>query len=134
MPSLIPTSASQKTVNSSASGRKIWVAFQELTGVSNGQGGLVNGGNWTDVVGLAHVPLAFNTWTPYQHFVAQQLYPGVNSRAVMRYRPSVNVTTAMRAVYGNHIYMVRGVSNFNEANADIVLFLEELQATGSKRS
>ncbi len=133
MPSLVPSTSQQKVVKSSASGRKIFVHIQQLTGVSNGQGGLVNGGTWADVPGLSNVQLTFSTWTPYQKFVGQQIYPGVTSRGVMKYRRSVNITNAMRVIYGDHIYMIRGVSNFNEANTDIVLFLEELQATGSNR-
>lgn len=108
--------------------------IQQLTGTSNGQGGFTGGGTWTDVSGLSMVPIAFKTWSPYEKFLAQQLYPGVTSRAAIRYRKSVAITPQMRVVYGNHIYLIRGVANYDEANAAILLYLEESPAIGTNRS
>jgi hypothetical protein len=129
----MPSLSSRKQVSATASGRKVYAHIQQLSGVSNGQGGFVNGGTWTDVPGLSNVPITFRTWSPYEKFMAQQLYPGVQSRAYMRWRRSVNITAAMRVLYGNHTYWIRGVSNYDEANTDIILYLEEYQATGTVR-
>jgi len=105
--------------------------IQELTGTADEQGGLLNGGVWTDVPGLANVPFNYKTWTPWAQYHAQQIYPGVNARLVMRYRKSVNVTPAMRFVYGTQIYLIRGMDNYDQANALILLYCEEHQSTGS---
>lgn len=130
----MPSLASRKQVSSTASGRKVYVHIQQLTGTSNGQGGFVNGGSWTDVPGLSNVPITFRTWSPYEKFMAQQLYPGVNSRGFMRWRRGTNITVTMRVTYGNHVYWIRGVSNYDEANTDIILYLEEWQPTGTVRA
>lgn len=126
--------SSRKTVVANANNLYRNAHIQQLTGTPNGQGGFVNGGTWTDVAGLSNVPVAFKTWSPYEKFIAQQLYPGVTTRAYMRFRKSVNITSQMRVVYGNHIYWIRGVMNYDEANAAILLYLEELQPTGTNRA
>lgn len=108
--------------------------IQQLTGTPNGQGGFVNGGSWTDVPGLSNVPFNYKTWSPWEKYMAQQLYPGINARLVIRYRKSVNITSQMRFVYGDHIYLIRGLDNYDQANAVILLMCEELQATGSNRA
>jgi head-tail adaptor len=105
--------------------------FQQLIGTPDGQGGLVNGGTWTDVSGLIHVPFNYKTWTPWAQFHAQQIYPGVNARLAVRYRKSVPITPNMRLVYGSKIYVIRGMDNYDQANAVIFLYCEEHQATGS---
>src|SRR6266568_314102 len=129
----MPSLSSRKQVSATASGRKVYVRFQQLTGVSNGQGGFVGGGTWSDVPGLTNMPVTLRTWSPYERFLAQQLYPNVESRAYMRWRRGVNVTATMRMLYGNHIYWIRGVSNYDEANTDIILYIEEWQPTGTVR-
>ncbi len=129
----MPSLSSRKQVSATASGRKVYVKFQQITGVSTGPG-FADGGTWTDVSGLSNVPMTFRTWSPVERVMAQQLYPGVTSRAYMRWRRGVNVTTKMRVVYGNHIYRIQGVSNYDEANTDIILYLEEWQPTGTTRS
>ena len=129
----MPSLSSRKQVSSTASGRKVYAKFQTLTGTPNGQGGFVGGGSWVDVPGLTEVPVTLRTWSPYEKFLAQALYPGVSSRAYMRWRRDTNVSVTMRMVYGNHIYWIRGVSNYDEANTDIILYLEEWQATGTVR-
>src|SRR5260221_12235 len=128
----MPSLSSRKQVSSTASGRKVYVHIQQLTGTSNGQGGFVNGGTWTDVAGLGNVPLKLLTWSPYEKFIAQQSYPGVDSRGSMRWRRT-NITAQMRVMFGNHTYWIRGISNYDEANKDIILYLEEYQATGTVR-
>ncbi len=129
----MPSLSSRKQVSSTASGRKVIMKFQQLTGTPNGQGGFVGGGNWVDVAGLTNVPITIRTWSPYEKFMAQQLYPGVTSRAYMRWRRGANVLVSMRAMYGSHVYWIRGVSNYDEANTDIILYLEEWQPTGTIR-
>lgn len=126
--------SSRKQVKANASNLYRIAKFQHLTGTPNGQGGFVNGGTWSDVAGLTNVPVAFRTWSPYEKFLAQQLYPGMTSRVYMRYRKGINLTVTMRMVYGNHVYWIRGISNYDEANADILIYLEELQPTGTNRS
>lgn len=126
--------SSRKTVVANANNLYRNAHIQQLSGTPNGQGGFVNGGSWTDVPGLSNVPVAFKTWSPYEKFIAQQLYPGVTSRAYMRFRKSVNITPQMRLVYGNHVYLIRGVMNYDEANAAILLYLEESPAIGTVRS
>ncbi len=130
----MPSLSSRKQVSSTASGRKVYVHIQQLTGTPNGQGGFVGGGIWTDVLGLSNVPLTLKTLKPYERFIAQQLYPSVTSQGAMRWRRSVNIMPSMRVVFGNHIYWIRGVSNKDEANTDIILHLEEQQATGTVRA
>ncbi len=129
----MPSLSSRKQVSSTASGRKVIVKFQSLTGTPNGQGGFVGGGTWNDVAGLTNVPVTLRTWSPYEKFLAQALYPGVQSRAYMRWRRGTNVSVTMRMMYGNHTYWIRGVSNYDEANTDIILYLEEWQPTGTIR-
>lgn len=130
----MPSLSGRKQVSATASGRKVYAKFQQLTGTPNGQGGFVNGGTWVDVAGLTNVPVTFRTWSPYERFMAQQLYPGVTSRVYMRYRKGINLNVTMRMVYGNHTYWIRGISNYDEANADILIYLEEMQPTGTNRS
>ena len=129
----MPSLSSRKQVSATASGRKVYVKFQSLTGTPNGQGGFTGGGTWVDVAGLTEVPITIRTWSPYEKFMAQQLYPGVTSRAYMRWRRGVNVLVNMRVMYGTHVYWIRGVSNYDEANTDIILYLEEWQPTGTIR-
>jgi len=45
----------------------------------------------------------------------------------------VNVRSNMRMVYGNHIYRIQDVGNYDENNTDIILYLEEWQPTGTTR-
>ena len=130
----MPSLSSRKQVSSTASGRKVYAKFQKLTGTPDGQGGFVGGGTWVDVPGLTIVPVTLRTWSPYEKFMAQQLYPGVQSRAYMRWRRGVNILVQWRMMYGNHTYWIRGVSNYDEANTDIILYLEEWQATGTVHS
>jgi Phage head-tail joining protein len=125
--------ASRKLVTSHASGRKAIVHIQQLTGATTGQG-FTEGGNWTDVPGLSNVPVTFKTWSPYEKVAAQQDFPGVGSRAYMRWRKGVNIRAdVMRMIYGNHIYRITEASNYDEANTDIILYLQEWQPTGTVR-
>ncbi len=101
-----------------------------MTGTPNGQGGLVNGGTWTDVPGLSHVAVTYRTWSMYEQFIAQQSYPGVNARAYIKYRQSTNINSTMKLVYGSKTYWIRGVDNYDQGNESLLLYLEELQATG----
>ena len=129
----MPGIASRRIVTSQASGRKAIVKFQQLTGVTSGSG-FTDGGTLTDVPGLTNVPGVFKTWNPYEKVMAQQLYPGVSSRFYMRWRRGVNIrSSVMFVVYGNHHYRIKGVSNYDEANTDIILYLEEWQPTGTVR-
>jgi hypothetical protein len=129
----MPSLSSRKQVSATASGRKVYAKFQQLSGTPNGQGGFTGGGTWSDVPGLTNVPVTFRTWSPYEKFMAQQIYPSVSSRAYMRWRRGVNIAPNMRLMYGNHEYFIRGVSNYDEANTDIILYLEEVQASGTVR-
>jgi len=128
----MPGIASRRIVTSQASGQKRIVRFQQLTGVTSGSG-FTDGGSYTDVPGLTNVPVTFKTWTTYEKVMAQQLYPGVSSRAYMRWRRGVNIRENMHMVYGNHTYRIKGVSNYDEANTDIILYLEEWQPSGTVR-
>src|SRR5258708_34666352 len=129
----MPGIASRKIVSSIASGRKAYVKFQQLTGSSTGPG-FSDGGTWTDVPGLSNVPVTFKTWSPYEKVMAQQDFPGVGSRAYMRWRKGVNIrSNVMRMVYGSHIYRIQEVSNYDEGNRDIILYLQEWQPTGTVR-
>lgn len=122
---------SRKNVAYDASGRKRIVQFQHDIGTQNPDGSRAP--NWQTVSGLGNVPMSFLSWTPYQQFIAQQQYPGVNSRATMRYRKSAPVDQTMRVVSAGHIYKIRGVMNYDENDQVIQLYLEELKATGSVR-
>jgi hypothetical protein len=123
---------SRKLVTSHASGRKAIVHIQQLSGGSTAQG-FTDAGTWADVPGLSNVPGAFKTWSPYEKVMAGQDFPGVGSRFYMRWRRGVNVRSNMRLVYGNHIYRITEASNYDEANTDIILYLEEWQPTGTTR-
>lgn len=122
---------SRKKVEANANDLYRYGRIQQLTGTPNGQGGFVNGGTWSDVPGLSNVPFNYKTWTPWAQYHAQQIYPGVNCRIAMRYRKSVNITPAMRLVYGNKVFVFRGIDNYDQANAVILVYAEELQSTGS---
>jgi head-tail adaptor len=125
------TGSSRKRVSSGASGRRVTGRIEQDTGTPDAQGGHTP--NWTTVPGLGNVPFTFRTWSPYQQFLYQQRYSGCNTRFFMRYRASVNVTTAMRVVTKDHIYMIRGAENWDQDNDTIALYCEELQTTGSVR-
>ena len=120
-----------------ASGRKVYMAIQADTGTPDAQGGHTP--SWTTVTGLERVPMEFVSASggrpgmgAYQKFHLNQLYPTANVQLLMRCR-SVAVISGMRAVYGNHIYQIRGAENADQRNDTVVLYCEELQATGSKR-
>jgi len=127
------SSTSRKNVAYKASGRKRIAQIQHdiSTANSDGSGGRVP--NWQTVSGLGNVPMEFLTWSPYQQFIAQQQYPGVTSRATMRYRKSTPVNATMRVEQGTHIYKIRAVLNYDENDEVIQLYLEEQQAVGSNR-
>jgi SPP1 family predicted phage head-tail adaptor len=122
--------SSRRQVKANASSLYRYGHVQHLTGTPNGQGGLIGGGTWTDVPDLAHVAFAYRTWNLYEQFIAQQSYPGVNARIYIRYRKSVNINSTMRFAYGTKVYYIRGVDNYDQANDALLLYLEELQATG----
>jgi len=124
--------SSRKLVTSHASGRKAIVHIQQLSG-GNVTQGFTDSGTWTDVPGLSNVPVTFRTWSPYERAMAGQDFQGVGSRAYMRWRRGTNIRSNMRLVYGNHIYRITEASNYDEANTDIVLYLEEWQPTGTTR-
>jgi Phage head-tail joining protein len=124
--------SSRKLVSSHASGRKPIVHIQQLSGGNTSQG-FTDAGAWADVPGLSTVPVTFRTWSPYEKLQAGQDFPGVGSRAYMRWRKGVNIRSNMRLVYGNHIYRITEASNYDEANTDIILYLEEWQPTGTVR-
>jgi len=124
--------SSRKLVSSHASGRKAIVRIQQLAGGNTAQG-FTDAGTWTDVPGLSNVPGTFKTWSPYEKLQAAQDFPGVGSRFYMRWRKGVNIRSNMRLVYGNHIYRITEASNYDEANTDIILYLEEWQPTGTIR-
>ncbi len=128
----MPSQSSRKLVTSHASGRKVYAKFQQITGVTTGPG-FADGGGYTDVPGLGNVPVTLRTMKPYERFMAQQLYPGVSSLGFMRWRRSANVRSNMRMTFGNHAYRLLGVANYDEANTDIILYLEEWQPTGTVR-
>ncbi len=128
----MPGIASRKIVSSHASGRKAIVHIQQLTGGNTAQG-FTDSGTWADVPGLSNVPVTFKTWSPYEKTMAGQDFQGVGSRAYLRWRKGVNIRSNMRLVYGNHIYRITEASNYDEANTDIVLYLQEWQPTGTVR-
>jgi head-tail adaptor len=120
-------------VTSKASGRKIYVRIQEDIGTSDSQGGHVP--NYVDVPGLSHVPATARTMNAFQQYHYQELYAGATVRLFIRYRASTaSITPAMRAVWGNHIYMIEGAENYDQDNDTVVLYCSELQAAGSERS
>lgn len=114
-----------------ASGRKTYMRIEEDIGTPDTQGGHTP--NWTTVPGLSNVPMEFMTLTALQQFHLNQLYSKATVKLKMRYRASTPVTTAMRAVDGSHIYMIRGAENLDQSNDTIVLYCEELQARGSMK-
>ncbi len=124
--------ASRKLVTSHASGRKAIVRIQALAGGNTTQG-FTDSGTWADVSGLSNVPGTFKTWSLYEKLQAGQDFQGVGSRFYMRWRKGVNIRSNMRLVYGNHIYRITEASNYDEANTDIILYLEEWQPTGTIR-
>jgi hypothetical protein len=124
--------ASRRLVQSHASGRKAIVHIQQLAGGNTAQG-FTDSGTWADVPGLSNVPVTFKTWNPYEKAMAGQDYQGTGSRAYLRWRKGVNIRSNMRLVYGNHIYRITEAGNYDEANTDIVLYLQEWQPTGTVR-
>jgi hypothetical protein len=120
-----------------ASGRKVYMRIEQDSGTADSQGGHTP--NWTTVSGLEHVPMEFGGsgtagqgMSAHQKYHLMQLYPKANVTLKMRYR-SVAVKSGMRAVWGSHIYQIRGAENVGERNETVMLYCEELQAVGSKR-
>ena len=94
--------------------------------VSDGQGGFTQ--PWQDVV---------STWAYIEplrgseSFTAQQIYPSMNVRMLIRYRPNTNISNAMQVLYGSHVFNIRSVTVIASARTVIELICEELQAKGS---
>ena len=64
--------------------------------------------------------------------IAGQMFPNELTRILLRYRPSMNIQTGMRVVYGAHTFNIAFVHVLAEAYTTIELLCEELRAAGSK--
>lgn len=113
------------TVGSGAFNRRITI--QQQIDHPDGMGGSVP--TWEKVCSTwAHI----EAWKGTESFTAQQIYPSMLTKMLIRYRPSQNITAAMRVLYASRIYNIRSVSVPAEAQTTIQLVCEELQAKGSK--
>lgn len=117
-------STADTTVGSGAFNRR--VTIQQETSTPDGQGGSTP--TWgTLVTTWAHV----EPWKGAVAFQAQQKFPTKWIRILLRYRPSTNISTAMRAVYKDQTYEIRSITDPAEAHTTIELLCEELRAKGS---
>lgn len=102
------------------------VTIQQFSDTSDGQGGTTRA--WNNVITVwAHI----EPWKGTEKFLANQVYPNLFVRVLLRYQPSQNITAAMRLVYGSRTFNIRSVSVLAEARTTIELLCEELQAAGS---
>lgn len=63
-------------------------------------------------------------------FTYQQVHSSVFTTITIRYRPSLNISPAMRVWYGSRIFEIRTVLNDDEARKYIIMQCEEIQNTG----
>lgn len=61
----------------------------------------------------------------------QQVQSGVFATMTIRFMPSVNISSAMRVVYGTRIFNIRTAFQNDEDRRFITLQCEELQAKGT---
>lgn len=114
------------TVGAGAFNRRITIQ-QQVINAPDGMGGSTAA--WTTACTTwAHI----EAWKGSESFTAQQIYPSMLTKMLIRYRPSQNISAAMRVLYGSRIYNIRSVSVPAEAQTTIQLVCEELQAKGSK--
>lgn len=102
------------------------VTFQIPSDTPDGQGGQTR--VWvTSFSTWAHMEM----WKGRELWQGQQVYPSMYMRVLLRYRPSMNISPAMRMLYKTRMYNIRSVGNPAEAETTIELLCEQLQATGS---
>jgi SPP1 family predicted phage head-tail adaptor len=112
------------TVGSGALNRR--VTIQQPSDVDDGQGGTTR--TWATVVTTwGHI----SAYRGMEAFQGQQVYPSKWVKIRIRYRPGVNITNTMRAMYKSQVYNIRSVTVPEEAQTMIELLAEELQARGS---
>ncbi len=96
-------------------------------------------GNATDGVGspVPNYTTVLTTWAHIQAWkgrkdvLASQFYATEYQRVLLRYRPSMNITTKMRMLYGRRVFDVTSVSTPAEAQTTIELLVTERKAYGS---
>ena len=109
------------------------ISIQAPTRTSDGQGGETVVWNtvytcWADIQNFPHGRGLF------RHFMAQQLYPQVNTIIAIRYQADYHVDATMRIVYVKgpltHPYQILGIENPSEANVSLLFYCQENQAMG----
>lgn len=120
-------SPADTTVGSGAFNKRI--VIEQPSDLSDGQGGTTR--SWVLVLSTwAHIE-PWNLYRGGELFVAGQVYPVQWVKVLLRYRPSLNITTIMRMRYGSRLYNIRAVQVPAEAQTTIELVGEQLQASGT---
>lgn len=103
------------------------VTIEQFVASSDGQGGQTTG-SWIPFLSTwAHL----EPWKGSEAWLAQQVYPVSYERVLIRYRKTVNISSAMRLHYKSRIFNIRWVGVPTESRKVIELLCEELQAKGS---
>ena len=108
--------------------RRITIQYQ--VPVSDGQGGQTAPAT-TDWQTLAITWAHLEPWKGRTAFEAEQFFGHSFLRALIRYRPSLNVNQNMRFLYRSKIYLIRWVGVPVEASKVVEMLAEELQPVGS---
>jgi|SRR5579885_1196508 len=112
------------TVPAGAFNRRITI--QQPVDVSDGQGGSTR--TWSTVFSTwAYI----EDWKGWERWNAQQVYPNMIVRVLIRYRPSQTVTDSMRMLYNSKVYNIRAAYDKGAARRTIEMLCEALQDTGS---
>jgi SPP1 family predicted phage head-tail adaptor len=67
-------------------------------------------------------------------FTQGQVRSSIFATMTIRYRPSQNISAAMRVVYGTRVFNIRTVYVNDEARRYITMQCEELQSTGTSHT
>lgn len=109
------------------------VVIQQNNGTRNSSGGMLD--NWQTVPGCSSVPSRVVYPPPSkkgdEQFTQQQVRSSLFATWTIRYRPSQNISPAMRIVYGTRTFEIRTVLLVDEYKQEVTLQCEELQATGT---
>lgn len=110
------------------------IQIQQETRTKTASGGATR--VWSVVSGCSSVPCKITFPPPSkkgdESYKQGQVQGGAFTSIVIRYRPGVNISPAMRVVYGTRQFNIRTIIVDDEALKQITLQCEELQATGSK--
>lgn len=88
--------------------------------------------NWETILTTwAHIEPWQGILSGRERWLADQIYPLLRVRVLIRWRPDVNITAAMRILYGQRNLNIRAVYSLAESRRVIEMLAEELQNYGS---